>query len=116
MVENVLLDSDQARGERVGMIVQLENSSVSGERVGLGGERVELGGENSGAGYGVGVGGGNQQPDVIRCAQHQKRKNTTSGEGVSPMTLQAQPPRKRRPGVGRQLINSESDGMFFCFG
>ena len=28
------------------------------------------------------------------------------------MTLKAQPPRKRRPGVGRQLMFSESDGTY----
>lgn len=39
----------------------------------------------------------------------QKRtKDTSSGPGISPLTMKAQPPRKRRPDVGKRLF---PDGM-----
>ena len=57
--------------------------------------------------------GGVDWPDVVHSAQQYKRKKETSSvDGVSPLTLKAQPPQKRQAGVGRRLAFSESaDGI-----
>lgn len=77
------------------------------ENVGGNFSRVQLGGDLGVDGRDrVGLGGCGE-PDMAQQHLQKRSKDTSSGDGVSPMTLKAQPPRKRRPGVGRQLLFPE---------
>ena len=40
---------------------------------------------------------------VFLASSQKRAKDTSSGPGISPPTLKSQPPRKRRPGVGKTL-------------
>ena len=44
--------------------------------------------------------------DVSLAASLKRTKDTSGGPGISPSTLKSQPPRKRRPGIGKTLFSS----------